>query len=253
MQVKSAALAAGVHGLALLLAWAGWQDTSAGLVEAERGQHLTTIALTSSAPDTPRPQSKAQSKAETAPSERPRIAEVTPQSRAALTPASSQPVRLVLSEQQSAAAAATIVPPAPGQVPAKSAHADDAAGSQSASATRSDAQPSTSSTSAEAAPARAGKGADTYALRVFRHIRAAKEFPAHLARTGMQGRVLVRFDITPGGEATGVAIARSSGVAVLDALALEQIRAAVPYPRPPRQLQAAHLHFIVPMTYRPTS
>ncbi|PNU03302.1 hypothetical protein A8V01_06075 [Novosphingobium guangzhouense] len=162
-------------------------------------------------------------------------------------------MRIALSEREQASAVKIAAAPPP--PPGKAGSAEGAAGDPSASTAPAETQTATSTPSpaGQAAPARSVKGADTYALRVFRHIRAAKQFPAHLARTGVQGRVLVRFDITSAGDATGVGIARSSGVAVLDALALEQIRAAVPYPRPPRQLEAVHLHFIVPMTYRPAS
>ncbi|MFT4055059.1 MAG: TonB family protein [Novosphingobium sp.] len=246
-QVKSAALAAGVHGLALLLVWSGWRSPPPLSLAEERGLQVTTVSLDATdAAKSETSRSKAPAKPQPVPV---KPAEAIPQARPVQASASIQPVRLILSEREMVTPVAIAAAPAVGSA----GHDQGAAGSGTPSAAQSTIQSPPAPASGEAAPARSMRGADTYAVRVFRHIRAAKEFPADLARTGVRGRVLVRFDVTPDGDVIGVAVVRSSGVAALDALALDQIRSAVPYPRPPRQLDAAHLHFIVPMTYRPAS
>lgn len=234
-RLKSACLAAGVHGVALLLAWAGWQGVQSA-PQAGQGLQVTTLAL-APAPDA------AEAKPRDLP-EQARVAE-TPEDPPRVMAAISSPVHPSLPD----ADLAKPVMIADAGSPGHAQHSDEAMDAPIASSTH-EPQGAASAPPGEAAPI---KSASTYAIRVFRHIRDVKDFPARLAQTGMRGRVLIRFNITPSGEATNIAIALSSGVAALDALALEQIRAAIPYPLPPRELPATQRQFIVPMTYRPSS
>lgn len=234
-RLKSASLAGGVHGLALLLAWVASQGAPSA-PSSGHGVQVTTVTIASPTDD-PAPSEAA----ETRPRDKPEPA------RAMQAPAASAPPMMIapppvlavlpLAEPGKAAVTASPGPPQHGDGPAGGA------------------PPATATAEPKASPGEAtpSKSANTYAIRIFRHIHEVKDYPARLARTGLCGRVLVRFNITTNGNATDIAIAMSSGVAVLDALALEQIRGAMPYPLPPRELAAEQRHFIVPMTYRAAS
>ncbi len=89
----------------------------------------------------------------------------------------------------------------------------------------------------------------SYAGILHRHISRYKGFPSELSRKGIEGTVLARLTLVPGGRLGTVEILRSSGSERLDRLALEQIRVAAPFPRPPIALRALRLSFLIPMTY----
>jgi len=89
---------------------------------------------------------------------------------------------------------------------------------------------------ATAAPSASGAGGDAqktelaYLDAVRLQIERAKRYPPAARRTGLEGRTLLRFTITPGGEVDAASVARSSGYSLLDAAALETVRRAAPYP-----------------------
>ncbi|MEP4036568.1 TonB family protein [Pseudophaeobacter sp.] len=62
---------------------------------------------------------------------------------------------------------------------------------------------------------------------VMRRIQRAKR------RANVRGVAVVRFRVTAGGGLSGLSIARSSGSAKLDGIALAQVRRAAPFPPPP--------------------
>ncbi|AYO78225.1 energy transducer TonB [Sphingobium yanoikuyae] len=105
-------------------------------------------------------------------------------------------------------------------------------------------------TAPNAAPSPDAGKDDAYARKVLAWIGRHKDYPRSLAREGTEGTVLVRLHLASDGDLEDVALARSSGFAELDRLALDQLRTATPYPRPPRNLPAMARRFLVPMRYR---
>lgn len=92
---------------------------------------------------------------------------------------------------------------------------------------------------------------DDYARRVVAWLSRHKRFPQDLARRIDGGLVVVRFTLDSAGRARECDVVGSSGSAALDELAVEQVRSASPFPRPPRALDAPRA-FEVPMRYRAT-
>ncbi|WP_368667129.1 energy transducer TonB [Novosphingobium sp. 18050] len=74
----------------------------------------------------------------------------------------------------------------------------------------------------------------SYARRIFAWIGRHKGYPGHLARKKREGTALVRLTIDEQGGLESAEVVRSSGYAVLDSLALEQIHEANPYHGPRR-------------------
>ncbi|MDG2535918.1 energy transducer TonB [Sphingomonas sp. HITSZ_GF] len=120
---------------------------------------------------------------------------------------------------------------------------------------------SSSSAPASGAPARQAAGSpqpaaadpdisNAYARRIVAWLEARKSFPADLARRSNGGLVIVRFSLDPRGQLIMSAIAQPSGSAWLDQLALDQVRRAAPFPRPPASLPASARVFEVPLRYR---
>ncbi|TNJ44438.1 TonB family protein [Phaeobacter sp. B1627] len=70
--------------------------------------------------------------------------------------------------------------------------------------------------------------ASNYPGKVLRQISRLRK-----PKTSVKGTAHVAFAIGPGGALTSVSIARSSGSAELDGLAMQQIRKAAPFPPPP--------------------
>lgn len=66
----------------------------------------------------------------------------------------------------------------------------------------------------------------------------------------LQGQAVVSFRLDRNGGLLAITIARSSGVATLDRLALRAVRASAPFPLPPDELNDAQLDFAVPVNFR---
>ncbi len=66
-----------------------------------------------------------------------------------------------------------------------------------------------------------------------RRVLARLAYPRMARTMGWEGVVVVAFLVVPGGQATGIAVARSSGHEALDRAALEAVAASVPLPSPP--------------------
>jgi len=95
-----------------------------------------------------------------------------------------------------------------------------------------------------------GAAADSYAARVAEWLERHKAFPGALARDRQDATVVVRFIVDGRGRAKEVQLVSTSGIEWLDLLALDQVRDASPFPRPPAGLDAAARSFEVPMRYR---
>ena len=67
-------------------------------------------------------------------------------------------------------------------------------------------------------------------------IESRKQYPPEAREKQIQGRVLVRFVITGDGHISSLGIVKSSRHEVLDLAALEAVRNAAPFPRPPVDL-----------------
>ncbi|WP_313436457.1 TonB family protein [Novosphingobium sp.] len=250
-RLTSAFLATSVHGLVLLLLLAAWRAPQAG-VQGAAGQRVTTISVAGAQIEAEKAESRKKpeprSKASPAEAANSKVPSVSPPPERPIVSEVALPKPLVIAHGDGNQGAGPAEPSAAQPpVPAPATLREPAAASGSG-------RPGAASAASESsAPAGAIEGRNAYAVKVFRHILKRKAFPARLARAGIRGRVLVRFNLTGSGGITDIAIARSSGVVALDGLALEQVRDAVPYPLPPKELSAAQLHFIVPMTYRPST
>lgn len=78
-----------------------------------------------------------------------------------------------------------------------------------------------------AATVQGNAAVDNYPGQVMRRIQRAKR------RANVRGTAIVRFSIAASGALAGVSIARSSGSAKLDGIALAQVRRAAPFAPPP--------------------
>lgn len=70
-------------------------------------------------------------------------------------------------------------------------------------------------------------------------------YPAMARKMGWEGKVVVTFLILPDGSVRGIRVVQGSGHAVLDRGAVEAVRNASPFPRPP-----AEAEIITPVVYR---
>lgn len=89
---------------------------------------------------------------------------------------------------------------------------------------------------------------DTYGQRVYREIKQGQSYERVLARDGVTGTVVLEFQIDARGQLRSERIGRSSGNAIIDQLALQQLRATAPFARPPGGRMRS---FSIPLTYRP--
>lgn len=67
-------------------------------------------------------------------------------------------------------------------------------------------------------------------------IEQSKKYPESARTRHREGRVVVRFIISPNGEATSVEIAKSAGHASLDRAAVNAVKKASPFPSPPADM-----------------
>ncbi|MFO7713671.1 energy transducer TonB [Desulfosarcina sp.] len=100
-------------------------------------------------------------------------------------------------------------------------------------------QPSSMGGSTETASAASssayGSSADYFGM-VRMMIENHKRYPSAARRRQIQGRAVVRFVISADGSATDVALVEPSAHRMLDEAALAAVKAAGPFPRPPRHL-----------------
>jgi protein TonB len=90
---------------------------------------------------------------------------------------------------------------------------------------------------ASAASSGIGRGrsdADTnYRGLVAAQLARNKHFPPDAKRNGQEGRAVVTFVIEPSGNASGITLARATGVTSLDSEAVAVVRRSSPFPPPP--------------------
>lgn len=130
-----------------------------------------------------------------------------------------------------------------------------AAPRQSGNATSASMQGTSGNTGeGDASAERSGKEAgnetarDRYGEAVYRRIRRYQTYDRVLQRQSASGTVVLAFSIDRRGRLRSQRIAVSSGDATLDKIALRQLAAAQPFPRPPKGRERA---FQIPLTYRP--
>ena len=105
------------------------------------------------------------------------------------------------------------------------AEADAQAGAASGTAAKNAGQ---AASAPGAAKQQGNAAADNYRGQVLRRVMRAKR-----QRVNIRGAALVRFTITGSGALGSARIAKSSGSAKLDSIALAQVRRAAPFPPPP--------------------
>jgi len=77
---------------------------------------------------------------------------------------------------------------------------------------------------------------EDYFSMVRMKIESRKKYPAAAMKQQMQGRVAVRFTIASDGTISGLEVRQPSRYRLLDDAALEAVKAASPFPRPPAKL-----------------
>ncbi len=94
---------------------------------------------------------------------------------------------------------------------------------------------------------------DPYAAMVHHWIEQRKSYPARYAARGIEGTVILVFELDRRGRLLALRVAGSSGMQELDQLARAQVNAAAPFPRAPRDASWQSRMFTVPMRYRAVS
>jgi protein TonB len=89
----------------------------------------------------------------------------------------------------------------------------------------------------------------SYYLALKRKIELVWEYPYAARRTGLQGRLLMRFVINRDGSLAEVKILRSSGSGLLDSEAVRAIRNAAPYPPLPERMNSKRLAITATFEY----
>lgn len=70
-------------------------------------------------------------------------------------------------------------------------------------------------------------------------------YPPVARRMGWSGRVMLSFCVTQDGLVNGIRVLQSSGVDILDKSAVEAVRKAAPFPKPPAEAEV-----VIPVVYR---
>lgn len=130
-------------------------------------------------------------------------------------------------------------------------------GGETRPATTATAGPGPANASAHHPPAASGGGESgpaesakqRYLREHFSYIRelVAKKivYPAIARKMGWGGKAVVAFTVTEDGSADNIRLVQSSGVPILDKSALETVRRASPFPRPPVRAE-----IVIPVLFR---
>jgi len=105
---------------------------------------------------------------------------------------------------------------------------------------------------AAAAPAPSAEEASTvaqYRIALMEAARAFRSYPRLARENNWQGRVTVRLEVAPGGVASALAVASSSGYPVLDQQAIEMIRRAQAKTPVPAALRAREFSVEIPVIF----
>lgn len=208
-RVRAALLTAGVIALPLLGSLIAWQAAPVHTVAASPLTVFDVAAPSEAAPPEPLPPPPEESA--------PSPAEAVPAPLAAPPAASSAP--------PIAAPVAMVSPPVPVAANAKPP----------------------SPAPAPAVPATAGTM--DWQSRVLGRLNAVKRYPASARARRQQGVALIRFSVDRAGVVRDVALARSSGFALLDREALALPKRASPLPPPPEDMLEAAASLVVPVDF----
>jgi protein TonB len=85
--------------------------------------------------------------------------------------------------------------------------------------------------------------------RVLGRLNAAKSYPSSARARRQQGVVLIRFTLDRSGAVLAVALAQSSGFALLDREALALPKRASPLPEPPEDMKGQRIELVVPVEF----
>lgn len=92
-------------------------------------------------------------------------------------------------------------------------------------------------------------GREDYFSMVRMKIESRKRYPPAAMKMQMQGRVSVRFSIEPDGAVRGLQVIGPSRYQLLNDAALEAVKAASPFPRPPSQLFNGPVHVEITIVF----
>lgn len=85
--------------------------------------------------------------------------------------------------------------------------------------------------------------------RVLARLNAVKAYPSSARARRQQGVVLIRFTLDRTGAVLAVALAQTSGFALLDREALALPKRAVPLPKPPEDVKGERIELVVPVEF----
>ncbi|MBW1923113.1 MAG: energy transducer TonB [Deltaproteobacteria bacterium] len=97
---------------------------------------------------------------------------------------------------------------------------------------------------------RAPKDAAAYLEEVRRKIQGMRQYPRAAVRRRIEGRAVVRFVIGLDGNVRDLSIQESSGSGMLDRAALEAVRRASPFRKPPPGLFTKPPSIVLPVAFR---
>lgn len=83
-------------------------------------------------------------------------------------------------------------------------------------------------------------------------IESRKEYPASAQNRQVEGRVVVGFTLAADGSVQSASVVESSGHRALDRAAVNAVKAAAPFPRPPSTLFSGPLQMVVPIMFELT-
>ncbi len=89
----------------------------------------------------------------------------------------------------------------------------------------------------------------SYQGMLLAHLARNKQYPAAARARRQQGVALVRFSMDRRGVVTNVALAKSSGAALLDGESLDLLRRASPLPAPPTEVPGDPVELVVPIEF----
>jgi periplasmic protein TonB len=89
----------------------------------------------------------------------------------------------------------------------------------------------------------------SFRASVMAHLARYKRYPEAARIQRMRGRVMVTFSLDASGTVTGVSLAGSSGLSLLDSEALAMVHRASPFPRIPPETGQASASFTAPIVY----
>jgi protein TonB len=99
------------------------------------------------------------------------------------------------------------------------------------------------------APSAPSENPADWQSRVLGRLNAAKAYPASARARRQQGVVLIRFTLSRRGDVLGIALAESSGFALLDREALALPKRASPLPPPPDDVKGERIELVVPVEF----